>query len=52
MDDVIWIRYYLKKLQMDQIPNMNSTIWSQVLEKRIIRIIHCNYEIKQDKRSL
>ena len=33
---IIW------KLQMDQIPNMNSTIWSQLFEYLIIRIICCN----------
>ena len=27
---------------MDRIPNMNSTIWSQLFEYRIIRIIRCN----------
>ena len=27
---------------MDQIPHTNSTIWSQLFEYRIIRIIHCN----------
>ena len=30
---------------MDQIPNMNSTIWSQLFEYQIIRIIRCNSEV-------
>ena len=38
------IRYsnIIQKIQMDQIPNMNSTIWSQLFEYRIIWIIRCN----------
>ena len=32
----------IRKLQMDRIPNTNSTIRSQLFEYRIIRIICCN----------
>ena len=36
---------------MDRIPNTNSTIWSQLFEYRIIRIIRCNSGLDSKSRT-
>ena len=36
----IWVFKYYSEITNG--PNMNSTIWSQLFEYRIIRIIRCN----------